>query len=402
MKRRFADCEIDLERHEFRRAGEVVRLEPQVFDLIALLSASPGRLVGREEMVEAVWEGRAVSESAISARIAAARRAVGDDGARQSVIATVPRRGLRFVAEVSEPGDAAPAASVALPEVARRQSVRFARSSDGARIAWATTGEGPPLLRSGVFVGHLEHEWRNPIWGPFFERLCAKFTVTRYDQRGAGLSDRAPPSLELERYVDDLEAVADAAGLDRFVLMGASQSAPISVAFAARRPERVSRLILMGGYATGRMARPGPEERARAEAVQTLIREGWGDPEGPFLTAFATLYMPDARQAQIASIVALQRAAATPEMAARIRAAIDGFDVSDLLETVRAPTLVMHATHDGVQPFEDGLRLARGIPGAELLAIESRNHMLLPTDANWGMLDAAIAFGLEGRTAPPA
>lgn len=411
MKFRIAGHEIDTERHTFRAGGEPVRLEPQVFDLIVLLAGNPGRLVSRDELVATIWRGRVVSDSTIDARIAAARKALGDDGARQAVIATVPRRGIRLVAPVEqletgqEPSatgqeppatgqapsatgqapaqdDRAPAAHSPRANGAA-QRIRFTRSRDGTRIAWARTGEGPPLLRAGLFLGHLEQEQNSPVWGPVYQRLNASFSLVRYDQRGFGLSDRDPARLELEDYIDDLEAVADAAGFDRFALLGLSQGAAIAVGFAARRPERVSRLVLVGGFVQGRMVRPSEEERARAAAVLAMIREGWGDPEGPFLQAFATLYMPDATPEQLLSIVGLQRAAATPEMAVRIRDAIDHFDVSDRLERIEAPTLVVHANRDAVHPFAQGLRLAERLPRAELMAIESRNHAPLPQDQEW-------------------
>jgi pimeloyl-ACP methyl ester carboxylesterase len=399
MKREFADCIIDPGRHEFSRGGEIIKLEPQVFDLIALLADNPGRLLTRDDLVDAIWGGRIVSESTISARINAARRAVGDDGKRQEIIETVARRGIRLVSAVSSPAEVQPAAAPRLAEAEPpepNQIVRFTRSSDGARIAYATMGNGPPMLRAGVFLGHLDWEWRNPVFSAFYSRLMGSFTLTRYDQRGAGLSDRNPPSLDFERYVDDLEAVADAAGLEQFTLFGASQSAPVCIAFAVRRPERVGRLIIAGGFAQGRMARASDEERAKGEAVLTMVREGWGNPEGAFMQAFATLYMPDGTPEQISSIMALQRAAATPEMAVRIRREIDTWDVTNLLPNVQAPTLVLHWSKDAVQPFEEGLRIAEGIPNAQFSPIESRNHVFLPQDENWKALDAIEAFASEG------
>lgn len=410
MKFCIAGHEIDTERHEFRAGGELVRLEPQVFDLIVLLAGNPDRLISRDELVETIWRGRVVSDSTIDARIAAARKALGDDGVRQAVIATVPRRGIRLVAPVETgqtPLATDPAAARADPKPSAEgpsasgagQRIRFTRSRDGTRIAWARTGDGPPLLRAGLFLGHLEQEQGSPVWGPVYQRLNESFSLVRYDQRGFGLSDRDPARLELEDYIDDLEAVADAAGFDRFALLGMSQGAAIAAGFAARRPKRVSHLILMGGFAQGRMVRASAEERARAAAVLAMIREGWGDPEGPFLQAFATLYMPDATPEQLLSIVELQRAAATPEMAVRIRDAIDHFDVSDRLERIEAPTLVVHANRDAVHPFAQGLRLAESLPRAELITIDSRNHAPLPQDPEWrSAWEAVVAFG-SGRPA---
>jgi len=399
MKLSIANCEIDIGRHEFRSGGVTVKLEPQVFDLIVLLARNPGRLISRDELVEAIWHGRVVSDSAIDARIAAARKALGDDGRRQSVIATVPRRGIRMVADVvSAEAQSTPSLPIVTATKAQTTEqadprVRFARSADGTRIAWTRTGSGPPMLRAGLFLGHVQKEWDSPGLGPIYRRLSEHFSLIRYDQRGFGLSDREPARLELDDYVDDLEAVADAAGLDRFALLGMSQGAAISIGFAARRPERVSRLVLMGGFVEGRLVRASQEQRARANAVLSMIREGWGDPDGPFLQAFATLYMPDATQEQLLSIVDIQHAAATPEMAVRVREAIDHFDVADRLERIEAPTLVVHATRDAVQPFAEGVRLAEAIGRAELLTVDSRNHFAMVEDPAWNRAwDEIIAF----------
>lgn len=409
MKFLISGCEIDTERHEFRSGGETIRLEPQVFDLIVLLARSAGRLVARDELVREIWRGRVVGDSTIDARIAVARKVLGDDGRRQAVIATVARRGIRLVVPVETIDTPAPAGTPAcadtpvasdrpvttraVPAEAAEPRIRFTRSRDDTRIAWARSGEGPPMLRAGLFLGHLQQEWRSPVWEPVYRRLCAYFDLVRYDQRGFGLSDREPARLGLEDYIDDLEAVADAAGLDRFALLGMSQGAAIAIGFAARHPKRVSRLVLIGGFAQGRMVRAGEEEHARAAAVLAMMRQGWGDPDGPFLQAFATLYMPDATPAQLHSVVELQRAAVTPEMAVRIRQAIDLFDVTDRLRRVEAQTLVAHATRDAVQPFSEGARLAEAIGRAELMAIESRNHLPLPQDPGWSAAwDAVIAF----------
>ncbi|MFQ5623896.1 MAG: alpha/beta fold hydrolase [Paracoccaceae bacterium] len=271
MKYEFADCLLDTERHEFRVGGHGLDLEPQVFDLLHLLARRPGELVSRDELIAEVWDGRIVSESTIAARINAARRAVGDDGKAQRVIRTVPRRGIRLVAEVTTGGGTAPATP---DDPAANQHVRFATSSDGSSVAFATTGRGPDLLRAGHWLTHLELDWHSPVWRPLLDALGQRFTVTRYDQRGTGLSDWNVENFELENFVDDLEAVADAAGLRKFPIFASSQGVPTAIAFAARHPERVSRLILYGGFATGRRLRSSTDEIARSEAFLTLIREG--------------------------------------------------------------------------------------------------------------------------------
>lgn len=395
MLYRFGCCELDTTRHVLRRDGREQAVEPQVFDLLHLMLRHPGDLVSRDALIETVWGGRIVSEATIDARINAARRAIGDDGRAQAVIRTVPRRGYRLIVPV-ETGAAVPHAG------SPAQRVRLARSADGTLIAHATTGAGPPLLRAGHWLTHLELDWASPVWRPLLDALGADFAVTRYDQRGTGLSAREVARFDLEAMTDDLEAVADAAGLDRFPIFAASQAVPVAIAFAARRPERVSALALYGGFALGRMAR-GSEDAEEGAAVLTLVRRGWGRPGSAFAKAFATLFMPGATREQIDSFVAMQHASADPETALRLRAAIDRFDVRDRLDRVRAPTLVIHARSEAVQPLDQARVLAAGISGAELRVLESINHVPLPQDPAWAELVAAVRsfFGSAGPESEP-
>jgi pimeloyl-ACP methyl ester carboxylesterase/DNA-binding winged helix-turn-helix (wHTH) protein len=401
---RFGGCELDVTRHVLRVGGAERPVEPQVFDLLHLLASRPGALVSRDALVEKVWRGRIVSEAAIDARITAARRAVGDDGRAQAVIRTVPRRGIRLVCPVTVVEAKAGAAAETPPLAGGAgQRVRFARSRDGRLIAFATTGTGPPLLRAGHWLTHLELDWTSPVWRPLLDALGGSFSVTRFDQRGTGLSERevdgagggAAMRLDLEAMTDDLEAVADAAGLGRFPIFAASQGVPVAISFAARRPERVTALLLYGGFALGRLARAGAD-RAEGEALLTLIETGWGRPGSAFVSAFATMFMPEASREQIDSFTRMQLASASPATAVRLRRAIDRCDVRPLLGRVRAPTLVVHARNDAVQPLDQARLLAAGIPGAELLVLESNNHAPLPQDPAWTALVAAVREHCDG------
>jgi pimeloyl-ACP methyl ester carboxylesterase/DNA-binding winged helix-turn-helix (wHTH) protein len=371
-----------LESQELLVSGEARPVEPQVFDLLCLFVKERGKLISRDELIKVVWSGRVVSDSAVSARINAARTAIGDDGARQEWIRTVPRRGFRFVGEVEVLPDQQSAGSGAGDSVSR-QKVQFCRSSDGTRIAYGTIGSGPPLVKAGHWLTHLEHDWHSPVWRPFLEKLSGHYQVTRYDQRGNGLSDWDVPSFSLEHFVQDLQAVVDAAGLKRFALYGTSQGAAIAIAYAARHPDRVSHLILHGGYHKGRLLRISGAEREQGSAILTLIRHGWGKQGSPFIQAFATMFIPGGTREQLDSLAELQLRTTSPENAACIRAAIDTFDVTDLLPNVRLPTLVFHAREDGIQPLDQGRELADGIPGAEFVLLESRNHVLLPQEPAW-------------------
>jgi pimeloyl-ACP methyl ester carboxylesterase len=389
MHYRFGDCELRPDSHELVVGGNTRTVEPQVFDILLHLVRNAGKLVTQDDLINAVWNGRIVSDSAISARISTARAAVGDNGREQSVIKTVPRRGFRFVAPVETTEEPAPHS--AAPRADENQRIRFCRAPDGTRIAFASTGSGYPLLRAGHWLTHLEHDWNSPVWRPFLDRMGQDFAVTRYDQRGNGLSDWDIDEFSLDRFVDDLEAVADSAGLGRFALYGTSQGAPIAVAYAVRHPERVSHLILHGGYVKGRMLRVSREEREQGEALLTLIRHGWGKPGSPFIQAFSSIYIPAGTREQIASLTELQRLTTSPDNAARIRAAVDEFDVGDLIDRIAVPTLVIHARDDGVQPLDQGRELAAGINNAEFVMLDSPNHTILEQESAFEVLFRSIA-----------
>jgi pimeloyl-ACP methyl ester carboxylesterase/DNA-binding winged helix-turn-helix (wHTH) protein len=385
MRHRFGRCELRDDTQELLLDGIPRKIVPQVFDLLRYLVSHAGLLVSRDDLVEAVWGGRHISDAAISSRISAARTAVGDDGGRQEIIRTVPRRGFRFIADVKIVDDDAPTPSGG-PSRERGQRIGFCRSSDGTQIALATTGAGPPLVRAGHWLTHLESDWHSPVWRPVLDELDKDFQVIRYDQRGNGLSDWEVDDLTLDAFVADLEAVVDAAGLGRFDLYGVSQGAPIAVAYAARHPQRLRHLILHGGYVRGRLLRGSVEEVEQAKALLTLITHQWGKEGSPFIQAFASMFIPDGTKEQISSLAQLQRTTTLPQNAARLRAAVDSFDVSELLDKVRTPTLVIHARNDGVHPLDQGRALAAGIKNAEFVMLESPNHITLAHEPAWPIL----------------
>lgn len=389
MRYRFGQFDLVEDTRELLVHGEPRQIEPQVFDLICCLLRQRERVVTRDDLVRDVWGGRIVSDSAISARINAARTALDDNGERQELIRTIPRRGFRFVGEVVELPSRESDRVPALPKAGdrgNRQRVAYCRSRDGTGIAYAVSGDGYPVLRAGHWLTHLEHDWNSPIWRPILDTLDSRHKVVRYDQRGNGLSDWNVEDFSLDRFVEDLGAVADAAGLDRFALYGSSQGAPVAIAYAYRHPERVSHLILHGGYLKGRLVRDLQSDREEGSALLTLIRHGWGKPDSALVNAFAAMFIPDGNDEQMRSLAELQRRTTTPENAARIRASVDEFDVSDLADSITAPTLVIHARGDAVQPLEQGKLLAAAIPHAQFLMLESRNHVILPQENAWKVL----------------
>ncbi|MCR9213576.1 MAG: alpha/beta hydrolase [Proteobacteria bacterium] len=382
MKYKFGSFELNIRNQQLLCDGVPINIEPQVFDLLAYLAENADTLVTQDDLIESVWRGRIVSDSAISARISAARAAVGDSGSRQEIIKTIPRKGFRFIAEVKKSSELSEKEAVR-SNGANAQKVRYCTSFDGTRIGYATTGKGQPFVRTGHWLTHLEHDWQSPLWRPILDELGGIFTVTRYDQRGTGLSEWSVEDFSLERCLEDLEAVIEAAGLERFILYGTSQGAPTAIAFAARHPEMVSHLILHGGYVQGRLIRGTTEERELGHALLTLIRHGWGKQGSAFIKGLSSMFIPEGTKEQIDSLVETQRLTTTAGNAALLREAVDNFDVSDLLDSITSSTLVIHARNDSVQPFEQGQELAANIKDAQLVMLDSPNHALLKHEPSW-------------------
>lgn len=386
MRLEFADCELDLDAYALRRGGRAVHVEPQVFDLIACVAKAQGALVSYDDLITQVWSGRIVSDATVAARISAARTALGDSGKRQAILRTVPRRGIQLLAAVTE-ADGSPLANQNTAKPFRQQTIRYAHSKDGTGIAWAISGSGPPLLRAGHWMSHLEHDWTSPVWQPLLDRLSANHTLVRYDPRGTGLSDRTLNGATVEELADDLEAVADAAGLETFPIFATSQSVPVALTFAARHPERISRLALLNGLVQGSVVRG---EQDQTEALRAMIKTGWGQPGSPFMRAISTVFVPEATREEVDSLMAMQALSATGEMASELRNTIASIDVSGFLSGVICPTLVMHSSGDQVQSAEESRRLARALRNAEFQMIDSQNHILVPSDPCWAECYAQI------------
>lgn len=259
----------------------------------------------------------------------------------------------------------------------RPQDIRFCSSRDGVQIAYAVCGQGPPLVRAAHWMSHLEYDWESPVWRHWIDALSEMATLIRYDQRGNGLSDRKVADFAFEAMVDDLESVVDAAQLDRFTLLGVSQSCAVSAAYAARHPERLTGLILYGGFVKGWRKRGDRHEITTHEAMTTLIREGWGKNNPAFRQLFTMMFIPGANQEQIVWFNELQRIAVSANDASRLHEAFGETDVSAVLSGIAIPTLVLHARHDGVVPFHSGREFATGIRGARFVDLNSANHVLL-------------------------
>jgi class 3 adenylate cyclase/pimeloyl-ACP methyl ester carboxylesterase len=279
-------------------------------------------------------------------------------------------------------GAAGPPGSRFLATANLQQEIRYCRAPDGVRLAYATVGRGPALVKSAHWLGHLEYDWEFPISRSFLLGLAKGRMLVRYDARGNGLSDWDVGGISLDSWVSDMETVVDAAHLGKFPLFGLSQGCAVSIAFAARHPDRVSHLILYGGFAVGFNKRPNLTEadKERFAAMKTLIKLGWGSDDPTFRQIFTSSMLPDATRVQSDAFNELQRLSGSSEGALRYLEAVAELDVRELLPQITAPTLVMHVRDDRRVPIELGREIAAGIPDARFVVLPGKNHILLEQD----------------------
>jgi pimeloyl-ACP methyl ester carboxylesterase/DNA-binding SARP family transcriptional activator len=264
------------------------------------------------------------------------------------------------------------------------QRIEFCRTTDGVTLAFATTGEGPPLVKVANWMTHIDFDWHSPVWRHWLVALSARHRLVRYDERGCGLSDRDVPGHDFEDWVNDLETVVEAAGLQRFPLLGISQGAAVAVTYAARHPERVSRLVLYGSYPQGRVTRATTDEDRRANQLQIdLARHGWGQDDPSFRQVFTAQFMPEGSRELWEEFNELQRQTTSADNAARVLQVSGAIDVVDIARRVQAPTLVLHARRDRRPPFEQGRLMADLIPNSRFVALDSCNHVLLEDEPAW-------------------
>ncbi|WP_166665518.1 alpha/beta fold hydrolase [Kribbella caucasensis] len=386
------ELEFDTEVFELRLAGARVPLEPQAFDVLAYLVAHRDRVVGKEELMDAVWGGRFVSETAVSTRIKQIRRAIGDDGHTQRIIRTVHGRGYRFIAEPTGPRPA----SGTGPVTTLRSPIRYT-VSDGLHIAYQVTGGGDlDLVLVSGFVSHLELDWGDPRHAHFLDRLGLFGRLIRFDKRGTGMSDRPIGLPDLETRMHDVLAVMDAAGSRQAVLIGYSEGGPMAILFAAAHPERVAALVLYGCYAK----RTWTEDYPGAQTI-----EGWAAYTDRLVTewdweADMRMRCPSADPSMQRWWAQRMRAAATPST---VRALMDMnslVDVRETLPAVRVPTLVVHRDGDALTRTEEAKYLAERIPGARLVLMPGDDHFVSGDPDQ--ILDAIEPFlgELAGHTEP--
>ncbi len=262
------------------------------------------------------------------------------------------------------------------------QDIRFARSADGVGIAYAVHGSGPPLLIDACWLSHLQFDWQSPVWRHYLVELGRIATVIRYDERGHGLSDRGVSDHSLEARVADLEAVADDAGLDRFALLAMAQGGPVAIEYAARHPQRLTRLVFYGSYA-GAHAVATPEQLELYAAFEVLIKVGWARPTSEFRRVFTSMMIPGGTEEQMRWLDDLQRMSTDAETAVLARSQRQVTDSSGRLADLDLPTLVMHSRGDQMNDFAESRHLAANIRGAKLVALESDNHIVLADEPAW-------------------
>jgi pimeloyl-ACP methyl ester carboxylesterase/DNA-binding winged helix-turn-helix (wHTH) protein len=377
----FDQFTLDTDQFRLKQGDETLTPEPLVFDLLAYLVKHQDRVVTREELLENLWKGRVVSDAALGSRLKDTRRIVGDSGSKQAVIKTVHGRGYQFIAEARVLSADAPVASGSAPREVNigledQSPVNYCRSIDGVSIAHARVGSGYPLVITGSWMTHLQEDWKNPGWGQYLRYLANDYELIRYDQRGNGMSDWDDVEIEFDRMVDDLEAVIDSYEHEKVAIFGPSQAAAVSIAYASRHPDKVSHLILHGGYSRGRRQRNNPETSAESEALVTLIRLSWGNVNPAIRQTYTSLMMPDATREEANWFNEFQRTCGPAENIARFREIFDDIDVVDLLDGIHVPTLIAHCIGDSVAPLAEGKLLASRIPGAKFITFNSNNHMM--------------------------
>lgn len=380
MEYRFDECVLDDAQRTLTRAGDPVSLEPQVFDLLLLLVQNSERVITKDELIDVIWGGRIVSESAISARIAAARKAVGDDGKRQAVIRTRARRGLQMAAEVvPQVDDESFEGIVSVKSEMPMPRIRYTTNASGKAIAYALSGKGSPVVRCNN-GSHLEMEWNSARDKAMFSLVHERNSLLRIDFAGVGMSERSIDQISFDDQAEDIRSAVDAAGLTSFALFSETGGVHAALRFAARYPERVTKLAIIGGYVDGRDRR---NSHTGPDFLRSMLEEGWDGPHSSLTRAFCLAYCPDGPIDEVDEYAAVLFSSIKQVYAQLHRDAINGVENAYLLDQIRCPTLVVHARRDAVHPLSEARKLATGIAEAELVVLDSANHLPFPGHPSW-------------------
>lgn len=386
--------EIDLGVASFDRMSGVLRLasgaestlRPQSARLLAELARTPGAARSRDELIDAIWGDICVAEGSLTQCVADIRRALGEDG--RGILQTLPRFGYRL--DVPAAGSVPDTGAGTDMRPLDDAPIRFATSADGVRLAWTASGTGPPMLKAPSWISNIEMEARSLIFTPFYRWLGERVRLVRFDQRGTSLSDRVAGKLSIEDMVEDMRAVADAAGIERFYLFGPSQGVAFAVAFAHCYPDRVLGIIGRGGFGRGWLVTGDEAERPKYAASKALIEAGWNDPNPEYRRFFTARLIPDCGPEIARDFDEMQARACD---AAAILANLDlmvAIDIEEIARRVTAPTLLLHSRGDRSVALAEGLRLASNMPNAEIVILDDDNHIFLPGTTGFRQATAAI------------
>ena len=394
----FHEYHLDVAERRLRRGKEEVRLRNKIFDTLCVLVENAGRLVRKHDLMRAVWPDAIVEENNVDHCVSRLRKVLG--GEPSQFIETVPRQGYRFVCPVHHdnllaiPIPVSEARGAAPPKMPPQRINSFV-TQDGVNIAYSQCGSGPPLVKAANWLNHLEFEWRSPIWAHWVTEFTRHHTLYRYDERGNGLSDWNIADFSFQAWVRDFAQLIDTIQLERFPILGISQGGAVALSYAARHPQRVSKLILCGAFARGWMFRGIPGEIERRNALLTLVRLGWGQDNPAFRQMFTTLWAPTATPEQADWLNELQRVTTSPDNAAQLMVEAGKINIVDLLPKVKCPTLVLHGRDDASIPLAEGRLLAARIPGAKFVELPTCNHLVIPPEPAWDIFLEAVSEFME-------
>ncbi len=393
----FGPFRLEPRERRLAREGQAIPLTGKAFDTLCALVKNHGTLVPKQDLMNAVWPETTVEENNLDRNISALRKALGEAG---PFIETVPRAGYRFVAPVTERSHTAAAPAVANRETENlpRQEIRFCVTADKVRIAYATVGSGFPLVKVANCFNHLDFEWGSPIWRHWVRDFANGYSIVRYDGRGNGLSEWEVDDISFEAWVHDLETVVDAAGLEKFGLLGVSQGGAVAIAYAARHPERVSHLVLCGAYSRGANHREQLESVQVRRALETLVQVNWGQSNPSFFQMVTNLYIPDRSTPEDQNwFKDLQIKSVSPVNLVNIMRVCDEINVRPVLSSISVPTAVFHSDRDRVAPLHEGRILAAEIPGARFVPLSSGNHLLLGEEPAWKVFREELGSFLKAK-----